>query len=292
MKVLQFTIPIQHDKTIVSRADVLPHFYPYLHRHKEMQLTWIQKGHGTLVVDNNMHLFQSGDIFMIGANQPHVFKNTSSYFLPGSNKYIRSLDVFFDPEIICNTLLNIAELKHLRNFIQKCQSGFKIPAAIAPQVSEKMQLIKSLENGLIRTLQFIEMLQLLASVPVIEKLSNENSVVKNNENDGIRISQIYNYILHNYEKDITLEDVARQAYMTPQAFCRFFKKHTGHTFVSFLSEIRINEARKQFSEGNFESISSVAYNCGFNSITNFNRVFKSVTRQSPSIYIEKLRQYI
>jgi AraC-like DNA-binding protein len=88
-----------------------------------------------------------------------------------------------------------------------------------------------------------------------------------------------------YDKPITLEDVAKQAHMTPQAFCRYFKKHTLHTFVSFLNEVRINEACKKLTDGNYDSIATVAYNCGFNSITNFNRVFKSVTKKSPSEYV-------
>jgi quercetin dioxygenase-like cupin family protein len=80
MKVLQFTIPVQHDKSIFTRIDVLPYFYPYLHRHKEMQITWVQQGEGTLVVNNNMHIFHSNEIYLLGANQPHLFKSEPSYF--------------------------------------------------------------------------------------------------------------------------------------------------------------------------------------------------------------------
>ncbi|GAB3010866.1 AraC family transcriptional regulator [Niabella terrae] len=291
MKVLQFTIPIQHDKTIVSRVEILPHFYPYLHRHKEMQLTWVQQGHGTLVVDNNMHKFQGNDIFLIGANQPHVFKSSASYFAAGGSKQIRSLDMFFDPELINNTLLNIPECKPLRQFLNRSQTGMRIPEGISQAVGKKMQFISEQEGGLPATLQFIKLLHLLSSAPEAERLSASPGL-RSNETESLRINDIYNYMLHNYEKNITLEDVAREAFMTPQAFCRFFKKHTGQTFISFLSEIRINEARKLFAAGNYDSISSVAYHCGFNSITNFNRVFKSVAKQSPSVYIEKLRQHI
>ncbi|RYY66721.1 MAG: AraC family transcriptional regulator, partial [Chitinophagaceae bacterium] len=58
MKVLQFTLPVAHDRTIIVQEDNMPHFYPYLHRHKEAQLIWIKEGEGTLVVDNNMHAFR------------------------------------------------------------------------------------------------------------------------------------------------------------------------------------------------------------------------------------------
>jgi AraC-like DNA-binding protein len=290
MKVLQFTIPVSHDKTIVSRMDLLPHFYPYLHRHKEMQLTWVQQGEGTLMVDHNMHSFTHNDIFIIGGGQPHLFKNHAAYFEEGSERIICSLDIFFDPEVICQTLLGVPELKHLRNFITLAQNGIQVPQHHTTEVARLMDTLYKTEDATQGVILFIQLLQLLAGISDQKILSRQGSKMINTETDGIRISHIYNYILQNYDKPITLEDVAGQAFMTPQAFCRFFKKHTRHTFVQFLNEVRIGEARKQFSTGSFESISSIAYNSGFNSITNFNRVFKSVMGQAPSEYIESLRE--
>lgn len=290
MKVLQFTIPVSHDKTIVTRMDILPHFYPYLHRHNEMQLTWVQHGEGTLMVDHNMYNFQRNDIFIIGGGQPHLFKNPATYFEEGSERIICSLDVFFDPDIICQTLLGIPELKYLRSFIAQAQNGIQVPAAHTDEVSRIMDELYKTENGSQSTILFIQLLQKLSTVSGHKILSQQGPRMVNTETDGIRISHIYNYILHNYDKPITLEEVAGQAFMTPQAFCRFFKKHTRHTFIQFLNEVRIGEAKKQFSSGSFESISSIAYSSGFNSITNFNRVFKSVMGQAPTEYIESLRE--
>src|SRR3546814_12932501 len=94
----------------------------------------------------------------------------------------------------------------------------------------------------------------------------------------MRMGNIYNYVLQRYQNTLTLEEVAAEAHLTPQAFCRYFKKHTGITFVTFLNEMRINQACKRLTSGEFDSIATVAYNCGFNSITNFNRVFKGIAR--------------
>ncbi|QES89142.1 AraC family transcriptional regulator [Rhizosphaericola mali] len=287
MKVLQFTIPVQEDKAIIARVDRLPFFYPYLHRHKETQITWVQQGEGTLMVNNQMHPFETNSLYFIGANQPHIFKSSPSYHNPKSTKSIVSLDIFFDPEIISKTLLNINELKPLQFFLKKIQTGFKIPQNLVPTISNKMLLINQSDDTILKTLYFIELLQDLKNIEDPELLSSERSIIST-ETDGIRISQIYNFILQNFDKDISLEDVAKKAFMTPQAFCRFFKKHTRHTFVSFLNEIRVNEACKLFLDGNYEGISTIAYKCGFNSITNFNRVFKSVTGKSPKLYKENL----
>ena len=63
MKVLQFTIPVADDRAVIVQEDIMPHFYPFLHRHKEAQLIWIKEGKGTLLVDNQMHPFKKNDIF-------------------------------------------------------------------------------------------------------------------------------------------------------------------------------------------------------------------------------------
>jgi AraC-like DNA-binding protein len=91
--------------------------------------------------------------------------------------------------------------------------------------------------------------------------------------------------MQNYASPLTLEDVAMQAHLTPTAFCRYFKKHTRHTLVNFINKVRINEACKMLVNGEAKSIATIAYSCGFNSITNFNYVFKSITGVSPRDYI-------
>ena len=73
MKVLPFTIPVPHDRTIIVQHEVLPYFYTYLHRHAEIQITWIQKGEGTLLAGNSMHPFKADEIYLLGANLPHLF---------------------------------------------------------------------------------------------------------------------------------------------------------------------------------------------------------------------------
>lgn len=291
MKVLPFTIPVPADKTIILKHYVQPHFYPHLHRHQEIQLTWIRKGEGTLVADNNMHAFQSNEIFWLGANQPHVFKSDPSYFLPRSKKKIYALDIFFNPEGQLLSFFDLPESKNIKNFLKQYTSGFKVPAAHIAAISGKMLQVKQ-GSGIDKLLHFMELLKTLGNIPDLTPLSTCAHPSGYSEHEGVRIGTIYNYIMQQYDKPITLDDVAKQAHMTPQAFCRYFKKHTQHTFVSFLNEVRINQACKKLTDGTYDSVSTVAYNCGFNSITNFNRVFKSVTSKSPSEYVDSYLQRV
>jgi len=291
MKVLQFTIPVPHDKSVIAEKVCLPYHYPYLHRHKEIQLTWIQQGEGTLVAENNMYAFRSGEIYWLGVNLPHVFKSDPSYFSPSSRKKVQTLNIFFNVKGQLDHFFDLPEIKNLKNFLLNQQSGFKVPPQYSTDVAEKMLRIQN-STGVDQLIHFIELLKQLSSFSELQPLSSCAQPAAYSEHEGIRIGTIYNFIMQQYDKPITLEDAAKQAHMTPQAFCRYFKKHTMHTFVSFLNEVRINEACKKLTDGHYDSIATVAYNCGFNSITNFNRVFKSVTRKSPSHYVESYFQNV
>ncbi|MBE9583581.1 helix-turn-helix domain-containing protein [Mucilaginibacter sp. JRF] len=286
MKVLQFTIPMPYDKSVVVEKVCLPHHYPYLHRHKEVQLTWIQKGEGTLITGNNMHDYSAGDVFFIGANLPHVFKSNPEYFNAGSGKQIEALTIFFNPEGTLAPLFALPEMKFNSMLLQQHQQGFKFPHYI---VNEIMQVMSSLQKtaGQDQLVEFFNLMKCMSAIKTkLEPLSTYGTLPGITDSEGIRIGKIYNYIIQHYAEPLTLEDVAKVAYMTPESFCRYFKKHTGHTFVSFLNEIRINEACKKLISQRFENINIIAYKCGFKSITNFNRVFKFIIGNSPRGYLD------
>jgi AraC-like DNA-binding protein len=234
MKALQFTLPVTYDKSVIVQEERLPHFYPYLHRHNEAQLTWIQEGEGTLVAGTSMHSFSAGDVFLLGANQPHLFKSNPEYFSNESGREVRSMTVFFNPNGNLSSLFELPEMQVLGTFIQQHSGGFKLPSKYVKSVSQK--IVEMQENqGFNRFMLFFQLLKDLYAIN--GKLEPLSIVPVDNvsESEGIRISTIYNYIMKRYDTMISLEDVAAEAHMTPQAFCRYFKKHTGHTFVTFLN---------------------------------------------------------
>jgi AraC-like DNA-binding protein len=291
MKALQFTLPVTHDKSVIVQEEQLPHFYPYLHRHNEAQLTWIQEGEGTLVAGTSMHTFAANDVFFLSANQPHLFKNNPEYFVADSGKKVRAMMVFFNPSGKLSSLFELPEVKVLGNMINQHTGGFKLPAQHVDLVSQNIVEMQR-TKGINRFMQFFQLLKSLHTISDNLVPLSMTPVERVSESEGVRISTIYNYIMQHYDSMISLEDVAAEAHMTPQAFCRYFKKHTGHTFVTFLNEMRINEACKKLANGRCDSISTVAYTTGFNSITNFNRVFKSVTGNSPREYLESYRSNV
>ncbi|HEU4607070.1 MAG TPA: AraC family transcriptional regulator [Chitinophagaceae bacterium] len=284
MKVIQFTIPVDIDNSFHMQEDRLPYFYRHLHRHTETQITWIVNGEGTLIIGNNMLPFRSGDLFVIGANQPHVFKNDPSYFIPNNRKKIHSLNIFFNPVGYLSQLLEFPEMLGIKKFIHSSRFGLQASEKDAAKLAEQFLKIRNCSAGF-RLAYFIELLQVMANLKGWQFLSTESFEYAITDTEGLRMNDIYQYTMDHFTEVISLEQIAAVACLTPQSFCRYFKKHTSKTYINFLNEVRINEACKKFMEKNYESIGNVAYQCGFNSVVSFNRVFKGIMGKTPRDFI-------
>ena len=117
-------------------------------------------------------------------------------------------------------------------------------------------------------------LKILSSVPY-------TSPSKDVENE--RINVVFQFLSNNFRQEITLEKITSVANMTPNSFCRYFKQRTGKTFTEFLNEMRIEYAAKLIA-GREDSFGNIALECGFNSISYFNRQFKRIMKTSPMMY--------
>ena len=283
MKVLQFTIPVAKEKSLIIQEDVLPFFYTHFHRHVEMQITWIIKGEGTLIAGNNMHRFQSNDVFIIGANQAHVFKNDPEYFDKKQNRQIHSITLFFNVNGSVSSLLDMPEMSSVKDFIKISSNGLQASLQFKTVISDYILKIK-INKGGFRIASFIELMQFMANIKDWKSLSDDPIQEPISEHDGLRMNDIYQYTIANYSENIPIEKIASIAFLTPPAFCRYFKKHTMKTYVNFLNEVRINEACKQLLSGKFKSLSSLGYENGFNNAVTFNRVFRKLKGKTPGEY--------
>lgn len=103
-----------------------------------------------------------------------------------------------------------------------------------------------------------------------------------------RIQDICQYVADRYTERLTLKEVAEQTFYSPEAFCRYFKKHMGVTFVDYLNRIRVVESCRLLKANIDErNIYSIAYECGFTSISNFNRIFKRIMGMSPTAFLKQ-----
>jgi transcriptional regulator GlxA family with amidase domain len=145
-------------------------------------------------------------------------------------------------------------------------------------------------------------LQLKASMPVEEfqnkcfyfrKIadllpSTETAIPKPLTISEKRLCKIQDFLKENYTKNIQLSDIASQIGLSEEALCRFFKKHTSQTLFAYMNKMRI-EASVQMLRETDDSISGIAYSCGFNTICHFNKLFKQSKGMTPMRYREMIQ---
>jgi AraC-like DNA-binding protein/mannose-6-phosphate isomerase-like protein (cupin superfamily) len=283
MKVVQFTIPVAKKYSVIVQEEKQAYFYNHLHRHNETQITWIVKGAGTLIIGNYMQPFKGGDIYIIGANQPHIFKNEPAYFEKDSTLEVHAITIFFNHEGVLQPMFDLPEMKEIKKFVESTIFGLQAPVDRLNEIITHILTIQKEIDGY-RVGSFVKLLQLLAEIKDWKIMTTISANHAFSDVEGIRMNNIYQFTMENYAENIKLQQVAELAFLTPEAFCRYFKKHTRKTYINFLNEIRINEACKKIFAGDFDSIASVAYDSGFKSAISFNRVFKQITGKSPLQY--------
>lgn len=279
MKIIAFTIPVRQDQTVIVKREQQAQFYPHLHRHEEVQLTWVQRGRGALLVGEQLHDFSPGDMMLFSANLPHLFKNDLQ------EKGIEALSLFFRKD---NPLWALPELSRIARFLEKMQGAFRVKEVARHEIRTSLEEIEGRPPDL-RLPLFIELMQRLIRRSELE-LIGASSVPLVSDREGLRINKVLQYVMTHYDRHVTLEEVAAQMHMVPGSFCRFFKKRTGKTFVRFLNEVRIREASQQLTARRDEQISEIAFRCGFKNVSSFNRVFRQVVGQSPTAYRMSLEE--
>lgn len=288
MRVVQFTIPVAKESTVVVQEDKMPHFYSHLHRHPEIQIHWILEGTGILVAGNFMQRFQAGELYLIGANQSHVFKSDDHYFAPNSSDSVHSVSIFFNPLLHFGHILELPEMGHIRNFLEGADGGLQLDKESASRMENLIKAVLFSRNEL-RISAMIALLHEFSYRSDWKPLATGSRGHSISEGEGIRMDRIFQYVMTHFSNPIDLAQIASVAHLTPQAFCRYFKKHTGKTFVIFLNEVRVKEACKVMASGKFANFSAIAYEVGFDNVTTFNRVFKKNTGKSPREYY---REYV
>ena len=283
MKTLTFKIPNSKDDSFRVQNDILPYFYDKLHQHHELQITYIIKGSGTLMLEDYIGAFYPGNVYVIGSYVSHVLR--SEAYDNDKDDNVHSISLFFDPDFLGHSFLNLPELHKFNNFIKKSYKGLEINQPVASRISVLMYELNQ-KKEFERLIIMLKILSILSDSDNYKVLSKALPVESLSKNSDERLNEIFNFTIKHFPDDIRLKQVAGIANMTVSAFCKYFKLHTGKTYIEFLNEIRISNACKMLREDK-KSIEIVAFDTGFKNLSNFNRQFKQINRITPSEFRRK-----
>lgn len=250
------------------------------HYHPEVELVYINSGVGKRQVGTHLSNYQDGDLILIGSYLPHTG------FTKGFEENQKEIVIQFKPDIFENAFQNFEELKIINQLLELSKKGIVYGGSIKEDIGLRMEGLQY-ESQLDAFLTFVKILYDLAKEKDRKILNAEGYAFISSPSDNKRLKTIFNYIRDHFMEPIALEDISTLVFMTPQSFCRFFKKSTNKTFTAFLNEYRINHATKLLSETD-DDIKSICYESGFNNLSNFFRNFRRITQLTPNAYRDQM----
>ncbi len=287
MKACLHKLPLDEGSSFLFNKWNCSFFDKPWHFHEEFELVLIDKSSGTQLIGDKVKLFKDGDLFLIGPNIPHMFKNFDEYYQ--EEKDASSVFLHFTENFLGEKFIQLPEMKAVQRLLQKASFALEIHGNTRKRI---IRFLKEMEDQSPsrRMLSLLNILIDLSESDETETLLNASFPVNIiNNKDTSRINQVLEYIMQNYQHKIYISEVASQVNMSDAAFSRYFKKHTQINFSQYLTEIRISQACQLLIQGE-ENITQVGFLCGFDNLSNFYRHFKKVTGKIPKDYQKKFRQ--
>lgn len=275
------TTGYQEGLTIVERN--LPFFNSSFHFHPEYELVYISRGSGIRMIGDHSDRFGPGDLVLVGANLPHIWRSDPIYQEPESALRSCSTVIYFHKEIFGSGFYELAESKPLLQLLQLSLRGLEIRGHTRDRIIPLMEEIAQ-EQGLGRIILLLRILNILSGSEEFYPLASLAFDQGFQQKDHQRMQDVFAYIRQNFSRDIALAEIASVCHMTPPAFCRFFKAHTRLSFVDYLNDVRIGQARQLLAANDPISIAEVAVRCGFRNLSNFNKLFKQKTGSTPRLF--------
>ena len=251
------------------------------HYHPEFELLYISKSTGIRFVGDSVSQFFPGDLVLVGAYVPHLWRNDSSYYQNEDVKQVKTIVIKFLQNFIGEGTFKNPEFAEINHLLEQSKFGVSFGNKISQKLHHELIEIPHLSTGE----QSIKLLDLLFRLSLTEDKDVLSSTDMRQYDTGTsqRLDEVIKFISDNYASNINLQDVSDIACLTTNSFCRFFKKMTNKSFTQFLNEIRIRNASRLLIQENLP-VSEVCDMVGYNSITNFNRQFKQIMGCTPQTY--------
>jgi AraC-like DNA-binding protein len=262
-----------------------------LHYHDEIELNFIRNARGAKrIIGDNVDEIGDRELVLVGPGLPH------GWFGAGfGNNQIEEITIQFHKDFFDEKFLQKNQLVFIRKMLKRSLRGILFSSETAERLESRIMSLARKEG-------FDSVLELMSILHDLS-ISREYRVLSDTGFQGDelfvynsrRIEKVMEFIYGSFDKQISLGEAARIASMTESAFSRFFKLRTGMTFIDCVTEVRLGHASRMLI-ATTKTIAEIAYSCGFNNISNFNRIFRKkkgcTPRELRESYAEGTRVFI
>ncbi len=245
----------------------------YWHFHPEYELVYIEGASATRHVGDSISSFEDSDLVLIGSNIPHL-----NFDYGVQTDYIKDV-LHIKPEFNDQFLASIPELLPINELFEKSKHGIVFVGETKKAIGERLKKLHLL-SAYDLFMESIAILKELAHSEEYFLLHEHPFVHRYRKKEQDRLRRIYEFVDKNYQRKIEVSEVAELCNLSKEAFCRYFRKTTGSTFTNFLNQYRISQAKRLLLMG--KNVGVACYECGFESLSYFNRTFKKISGENPS----------
>ncbi|MDP4142969.1 MAG: AraC family transcriptional regulator [Bacillota bacterium] len=241
------------------------------HYHSYMEIIYVVEGVANMQVNNQYISLEKGNIMLIGSNEIHYLSGECRHIVLNIDPMTIHQIKDYHEDIFPKELEGkwIKKTEYIYSYITNC-------------IDKVLKFYREKPEGY--TLMIIGLIyELLGNVQNHSKRystsSNGDLAIK--KEDLKRLNTIIDYINGNYSDEISIEDICSVVNLTPNYFCRFFKKNMGKTFFEYLNYYRCSQAEILLNSTD-KSITEISNLVGFSSVSYFDKVYKKLKGYPPS----------
>ena len=267
-------IPDKHEKSFVAKKlfrKNRPLVSQAWHYHPEIEICLTEQGSGRRIVGNNISHYDDKDLVMFGSNLPHGFM---------TNQRCIQVVILFGQDFLGDNFFDKPELSNVKILLGRAKNGLFFHGDTRKKAKKLVGRILNSE-GFQKTIYFLELLHLLSNTKEVATICNEEYSMDLKAVNFERVKVVYNHIMENYQREISVKEVADLINLTEVSFFKFIKRHTDKTLTQMVNEFRINHATKLLMSTE-KNIAEICYECGYNNISYFNRKFKEIMNETPT----------
>ena len=255
--------------------------YP-IHNHEVFELNFVEHAVGVRrIVGDSSEVIGEYDLVLITSpDLEHVWEQNTC-----NSDDIHEITIQFDLGMSEDSLFGRNHFISVRKMMNEARKGIACPMSAIMKVYKELVSLSTVKDGFYAVMQFMSILYELSRCEGIRTLASSSYAKIAVEDDSRRILKVKSFIAQNYMDELRLKQLADIAGMSSSAFSRFFKLHTGRNLSEYIIDIRLGYAARLLVDTS-RSISEISFECGFNNLSNFNRIFKRKKGCSPSEFRE------
>ncbi|MBQ8990183.1 MAG: helix-turn-helix domain-containing protein [Prevotella sp.] len=255
--------------------------YP-IHNHEVYELNFVEHAAGVrrIVGDSNEIIGEYDLVLITSPDLEHVWEQNDC-----KSDDIREVTIQFDIDFSNSGIFTRNPFNSMKKMMIEAQKGLSFPLEAIMRVYKMLDTLSSVKDGFYAFTQFLTILYELSKCEGARPLASSSFAKVEVSSDSRRVQKVKNFIDQNYRYEIRLPQLADIAGMSPSAFSRFFKLHTGRNLSEYIIDMRLGYASRMLVDST-HSIAEISFSCGFNNLSNFNRIFKKRKGCSPSEFRE------